>query len=67
MTGILPHRQAQLLSRIEPFGFIIILFLIFYTDLWRIVLSPAVSLLVGVLAGPEVVMVERAMHFLFGR
>ena len=67
LTGILPPGPAQALARIEPFGFIIIIFLIFFTDLWRTVLAPIISLLVSLLAGPQVIMVERAINFLLGR
>ncbi len=67
MTGLLPPRQANALSRLEPFGFVIIIFLVFFTDLWRLVLSPMISNLVGILAGSQIFLVERAIHFLFGR
>jgi len=33
MMGILPDHQAQLLGRIEPFGFFILLFLILFDPL----------------------------------
>ncbi len=67
MTGLLPARQAELLSRLEPFGFVIIIFLVFFTSLWRLVLGPAIHFLVSLLSGPQVMVVDRAMHFLFGR
>jgi Zn-dependent protease len=67
MTGILPQRQADILARVEPFGFVLIIFLIFFTDLWRVVLAPSVFFLVGLLAGPHGEIVHRAMDFLFGR
>jgi Zn-dependent protease len=67
MSGMLPQRQAEMLSRLEPFGFVIIIFLIFFTDLWRLVLAPVIYTLVGLLAGSQVLVVERAIHFLFGR
>lgn len=67
MTGLLPQRQADALARLEPFGFVIIIFLVFFTDLWRLVLAPVIYNLVGLLAGPQVFIVERAIHFLFGR
>ncbi|HEX9873235.1 MAG TPA: site-2 protease family protein [Deferrimonas sp.] len=67
MTGILPPRQAAMLARLEPFGFMIIILLIFFTDLWRIVLSPAISLLVRILAGPQTYLVDRAIQFLLAR
>jgi Zn-dependent protease len=67
MTGLLPRRQAAVLDRLEPFGFVIIIFLVFFTDLWRLVLGPVVSFLVGILAGSQVEIVYRTINFLFGR
>ncbi len=67
LTGLLPPRPAQALSRLEPFGFILIIFLIFFTNLWGMVLAPMISAIVSLLAGPQVFMVERAIHFLLPR
>ena len=66
LTGILPEKQALLVNRLEPFGFILILLLVFFTDLWSLVLAPLINSLVVFLAGPQVGMVEQAMSFLFG-
>lgn len=66
LTGILPEKQALMVSRLEPFGFILILFLVFFTDLWSLVLAPLINRLVLTLAGPEFGLVQQAMHFLFG-
>ncbi|HKI50453.1 MAG TPA: site-2 protease family protein [Geothermobacteraceae bacterium] len=49
MVGLLPARQGEWLSRFEPFGFIIILLLIFYTPVW-----PVINHLVVLLSGPAV-------------
>jgi Zn-dependent protease len=67
LSGLLPQRQADLLSRVEPFGFMLILFIVFFTDVWRVVLSPVISLLVQTLAGPQAAVVAQTMQFLFGR
>lgn len=67
LAGILPPRQAAMLARIEPFGFIIILLLVFFTDIWRILVGPVIMHLVAVIAGPQVEIVNQAMSFLFGR
>ncbi|PLX84710.1 MAG: site-2 protease family protein [Desulfuromonas sp.] len=67
LSGILPQRQADLLARLEPFGFVLVIFLVFFTDLWRLVLQPIVFQLVAFLSGPQAPTVERAIHFLFGR
>ncbi|MBE0599660.1 MAG: site-2 protease family protein [Desulfuromonadales bacterium] len=67
LTGLLPAKPAQALARLEPFGFILVIFLVFFTDLWRLVLAPAISMLVSVLAGPQVTMVEKTIQFLLGR
>lgn len=66
LTGILPSRQAALLSKLEPFGFVLILFLIFFTDLWKLVLSPIISALIQLLAGAEWPLVQHSMQYLFG-
>lgn len=67
LAGILPEAQAKLLNRLEPFGFVLILLLIFFTDLWSLVLAPLINALVLLLAGKEVALVEQAMQFLFGQ
>jgi Zn-dependent protease len=67
LSGLLPKQQADFLSRIEPFGFMIILFLVFFTDIWRVLLAPIIGFLVQLLAGPQTLVVEQAMQFLFGR
>ncbi len=66
MTGLLPQRQADLLAKLEPFGFVIIIFLVFFTDLWQIVLGPVVFLLVSNLAGAQVILVDQVIRFLLG-
>lgn len=66
LTGILPPKQAAVLARIEPFGFILLIVLIFYTDIWQLFLFPLVFTVVSFLAGQQVVFVNHAMQFLFG-
>ena len=66
LTGILPEKQANLINRLEPFGFILILFLIFFTQAWELFLAPVVNELVALMAGKNLAIVEQAIHFLFG-
>lgn len=66
LTGILPRQQAALLSKLEPFGFVLILFLVFFTDLWELVLSPVIVTAIQWLAGAEWNLVQQSMQFLFG-
>jgi len=66
LTGILPEKQANWVSRLEPFGFVLILFLVFFTRVWELFLAPIINGLVGFMAGGNLVQVERAIHFLFG-
>ena len=66
LTGILPERQAKLVSKLEPFGFVLILFLIFFTDVWSLVLGPIINTLVTFMAGDQTRLVEQAIRFLFG-
>jgi len=66
LTGILPKRQAALISRLEPYGFILLVLVIFFTDIWSVILSPVINFLVVFLSGAQMTMVQHAMHFLFG-
>ncbi len=66
LTGILPERQAKLVSKLEPFGFVLILFLVFFTDVWSLVLGPIINTLVIFMAGDQTRLVEQAIRFLFG-
>lgn len=67
LIGLLPPRAAQSLGRLEPFGFLIVILLVFFTGLWQAVLSPLVHIFLSLLAGEEIGVVEQAMRFLFGR
>lgn len=53
MTGLLPYRQANALARIEPYGMIIIIVLVFFTNLFSYVISPLLRTGVQLLAGPQ--------------
>ena len=66
LTGILPERQAAQISRLEPFGFVLVVLLVFFTDIWSLVLAPLINTLVIGLAGDETRQVEQAIRFLFG-
>lgn len=48
LTGFLPHKQAASLSKIEPFGFIIVIFLI-ATGIANYFVLPLVNLILGLL------------------
>jgi Zn-dependent protease len=51
-VGILPDRLAQPLARIEPFGMIIIIVLVFFTPLFSYIIGPLLNSGVLLLAGP---------------
>lgn len=53
LVGLLPYKQAAALSRIEPYGMIIIIVLVFFTDLFKYVLMPFLNIGVHLLAGPQ--------------
>ncbi len=67
LSGLLPEKQAAWLAKIEPFGFIIVLLLIFYTDIWRLVLGPLIWGIVAGLAGPAAPLVHQMAGILVGR
>ena len=53
LAGLLPQRQAAALSRIEPYGMIIIIVLVFFTNLFSYVVMPVLTLGIHLLAGPQ--------------
>ena len=53
MTGLLPYKQANALARIEPYGMIIIIALIFLTNLFSYIIYPPLTIAVHLLAGPQ--------------
>ena len=57
LAGLLPYRQASVLARIEPYGMIIIIFLVFFTNIFSYVISPLLNVGVNLLAGPQSVLV----------
>lgn len=67
LMGILPEQQAQMLRRVEPFGLLLIIFLIFGTSIWKTAFGPAVHNVVALLAGPHMDVVEQTMRLLFYR
>lgn len=58
ITGMLPETQAKWMTRIEPFGFFILIVVVFVTPLWDKALLPAVSFAAHWLAGPQAAAVQ---------
>lgn len=56
LVGLLPHRQAEALSRLEPYGMLIITFIVFLNPLGFMthVIWPVMSFLTGIFAGMPV-------------
>lgn len=53
VVGLLPYRQASAWARIEPYGMVIIIALVFFTNIFSYVISPILNVGVHVLAGPQ--------------
>ena len=53
LVGLLPHKQAVTLSRIEPYGMVIIIVLVFFTNMFSYIISPFLKLGVQLLAGSQ--------------
>ena len=53
LIGLLPYRQAAAWSRIEPYGMVIIIVLVFFTNIFSYVISPFLKIGVQLLAGPQ--------------
>lgn len=59
ITGLLPETQAKWLAKVEPFGFMILILVVFVTPLWDRALLPAVSFAAQWLAGPQASAVQQ--------
>jgi Zn-dependent protease len=53
MSGLLPARQAAALARIEPYGMLIIIVLVFFTNIFSYIIFPLLTIGVHLLAGPQ--------------
>ena len=51
-VGLLPPRQAAAYARFEPYGMIVIILLVFFTDLFSYLILPVLDIGVRILAGP---------------
>ncbi len=67
LVALLPQRQAEFVQRIEPFGFMLVIVLVFFTDIWQMVIGPLIFSLVTMLAGAEMAVVRDVIQFLFGQ
>jgi len=61
--GLLPNRQANSLSRIEPYGMFIIIALVFFTPVFSYILMPFIASGITVLAGPYKFLVYTVASF----
>jgi Zn-dependent protease len=64
LIGLLPDRLALQLTRIEPYGMIIIIGLVFFTDVFKYIILPMLSYMVHLLAGPQSRMVFSVTQYL---
>ena len=53
LSGLLPYRQAAALARIEPYGMLIIIVMVFFTNIFSYVVLPLLNVGVHLLAGPQ--------------
>jgi len=53
LLNLLPPRLAAILHKVEPFGLLLIVFLVFGTSLWHAFFWPLVMQAVALLAGPQ--------------
>lgn len=64
LVGILPERQAAAYSRIEPYGMILIIVLVFFTNIFSYVLSPMLDVGIRLLTGPQSSLIYSVTTFL---
>jgi Zn-dependent protease len=53
LMGLLPDRLAVKLARVEPYGMIIIIVIVFFTDIFKYTILPLLAVMVHLLAGPQ--------------
>jgi Zn-dependent protease len=63
-VGLLPYRQSMAYARIEPFGMIIIIVLVFFTNIFGSIISPVLNAGVHFLTGPQSRLVFSVTQFL---
>ena len=63
LMGLLPYRQAMALGRIEPYGMMIIILLVFFTPVFSYILMPLLMEGIKLLAGPYSVLVFKVASF----
>jgi Zn-dependent protease len=63
LMGLLPYRQAAVLGRIEPYGMILIIVLVFFTPVFSYLLMPLLMTGIKLLAGPYSILVFKAASF----
>jgi len=66
LLNVLPLRLADKLRRVEPFGLLLIVFLVFGTSLWQVFFAPLVLRIVALMAGRHLDIVLQTMQLLFG-
>ncbi len=63
LMGLLPYRQAAALGRIEPYGMIVIIVLVFFTPVFSYLLMPLLMTGIKLLAGPYSMLVFKVASF----
>lgn len=63
LMGLLPYRQAIALGRIEPYGMILIIVLVFFTPIFSYLLLPLLMAGIKLLAGPYSLLVFKVASF----
>lgn len=63
LMGLLPYRQATVLGRIEPYGMILIIVLVFFTPIFSYLLLPLLMAGIKLLAGPYSLLVFKVASF----
>lgn len=63
LMGLLPYRQASTLGRLEPYGMMIIILLVFFTPVFSYLLMPLLMAGIRLLAGPYSALVLNVANF----
>ncbi|MBE0500187.1 MAG: site-2 protease family protein [Desulfuromonadales bacterium] len=67
LISLLPEKQAALVARLEPFGYVFFVMIAYYTGFWRIVLAPAVFYVASFISVGQSAAIEQIMTFPLSR
>ncbi len=67
LSGVIPEKQAAFINRFESLGYVLILCVVFFTNIWTHVFAPLIIGIVEIMAGSDSTYIFQTMQFLSER